>query len=171
MAKLNRLIKGQDLAFDTHQAGDGQPVNWKDLHMEKRLHGNRGKLKFPLFGGQKPSKPKNMSNVDYNNTISEVRKELKKNPSRVKELADTISSQVKKFVSKEVTLEHAVEAADKIAEAFDLDKTFNKSVVSKFGNIMKLSSYHIDRKDGLMYMISQTEKKTVVETARFKNYK
>jgi hypothetical protein len=35
MAKLNRLMKGQDLAFDTHQAGDRQSVNWLALHMEK----------------------------------------------------------------------------------------------------------------------------------------
>jgi hypothetical protein len=53
--ELRQLIKGQNVTFDTHQAGDSQNVHVKHLHLEKRLHGGRGKARFPLFGDIKPS--------------------------------------------------------------------------------------------------------------------
>lgn len=166
MAKLNRLIKGQDLVFDTHQAGDSQSVNWKDLHMEKRLHGKRGKLKFPLLGGQEPTKPKNMNNEDYKSTIREVKKALKKNPQLVADLAETITDEMRRFIAQEVTIDQAREAANKIASAFDLDEYFIETVESKLENLIKYSSYHLDNKDGLAYQVSISGKTTEVSAAR-----
>lgn len=166
MTKLNRLIKGQDLAFDTHQAGDGQPINWRDLHMEKRLHGGRGKLKFPLFGGQEPSKPQKMSKEDYQSTISEVRRVLRKNSSLVSNLAETITDQIKKFSSQNVTIEQAEEAANKIAATFGLDNYFVEDVVSKFRISNKYSNYYIDKSDNLLYQVSISRKEVEVSAAR-----
>jgi hypothetical protein len=168
MAKLNRLIKGQDLAFDTHQAGDGQPVNWKDLHMEKRLHGGRGKLRFPLFGGQNPKKPRNMNSEDYESTIREVKAALKKNADLVEKLSETITEKMKKFSSQDVTAEQVREAANKIASAFDLDESFIENVVSKFGRLTEYSSYHLDKKDFLLYQVSISSKATEVKAARLR---
>jgi hypothetical protein len=50
MATLKRLINGQDIAFDTHQAGT-QHIRHRDLHLEKRLHSG-GKIRYPMFGNR-----------------------------------------------------------------------------------------------------------------------
>lgn len=167
MAKLNRLIKGQDVAFDTHQAGDGQSIHWQDLHLEKRLHGRRGKLKFPLFGGQQPSKPRNMSNDDYKAIVSEVKKALKGNNDLVSDLAETIVDVIKRFSNNSATLEHAIEAANKLAESFNLGKRFSDEIHTRFGSISNYTSLHIDPRDHLIYEISQSKEGVTIETPKF----
>lgn len=166
MAKLNRLIKGQDLHFDTHQAGDGQSVNWPALHMEKRLHGGRGKLKFPLLGGFLPSKPKRMSDDDYFSILKEVTKALKKNDRLVRELADTVIGELNRWSSGDATVAAAIEASNKIAKYFDLGDSFEEVVSEKLGVLSLVKTIHKDEKDKLLYEILQSKKSVVVQAAR-----
>ncbi len=35
---MKQLIQNQTVSFDTHQAGDGQPVNIDSLHIHKRMN-------------------------------------------------------------------------------------------------------------------------------------
>lgn len=166
MAKLNRLIKGQDVVFDTHQAGDGQNINLSALHMEKRLHGGRGKLRFPLLGGSNPSKPEKMSKADYNSIIQEVTRALKKNDRLVRELAETVIDELNRWGSGQATVGNAVEAANKIAGYFALGESFEKSVAKKLGGISSVKTLHKDAKDRLLYEVIQSATEVVVQTAR-----
>jgi hypothetical protein len=166
MAKLNRLIKGQDLHFDTHQAGDGQSVNWPALHMEKRLHGGSAKLKFPLLGGFLPSKRKRMSDDDYFSILKEVTKPLKKNDPLVRELADTLIGELNRWSSGDATVGAAIEASNKIAKYFDLSESFDEVVVERLGVLSSVKTMHRDEKDKLLCEILQSEKSVVVQTAR-----
>jgi hypothetical protein len=166
MTKLNRLIKGQDLAFDTHQAGDGQCANWPALHMEKRLHGGRGKLRFPLVGGFTPSKPKRMSDDDYFSILKEVTKALRKNDHLVRDFVDTVIGELNRWSSGEATVGTAIEAANKIAKYFDLGESLDQVVSQKLGVISSLKTLHKDEKDKLLYEIFQSDKNVIVQAAR-----
>jgi hypothetical protein len=166
MAKLNRLIKGQDLAFDTHQAGDGQSVHWPALHMEKRLHGGRGKLKFPLVGGFLPSKPKRMSDDDYFSILKEVTKALKKNDRLVRELVDTVIGELNRWSNGDATVGTAIEAANKIAKYFALGESLDQVVAERLGVISSVKTIHRDEKDKLLYEVIQSKKSVVVQAAR-----
>lgn len=166
MAKLNRLIKGQDLAFDTHQAGDGQSANWSALHMEKRLHGGRGKLRFPLVGGFTPSKPKRMSDDDYYSILKEVTKALRKNDRLVRDLVDTVIGELNRWSSGDATVGTAIEAANKIAKYFDLGESLDQVIAEKLGVITSLKTLHKDDKDKLLYEILQSDRNIIVQTAR-----
>ena len=127
MAKLGGLINGQDVAFDTHQAGDGQSTNWEKLHLEKRLHNKRGKARFPLLGKEQPSKS-GMDQREFSRVTREVKKVLKKNEDLVIDLAKIIVEQLQRFSSGEATIEDARAAAKKIANVFDLDEEFLRVV-------------------------------------------
>jgi len=35
--------------LSTHQAGDGQNVNWRNVHLEKQLHNGGGKVRLPAI--------------------------------------------------------------------------------------------------------------------------
>lgn len=166
MAKLNRLIKGQDLKFDTHQAGDAQSVNWPALHMEKQLHGGRGKIKFPLLGGFLPSKPKRMSDDDYFSILKEVAKALKKNDRLVHALVDTVLGELNRWSSGDATIGNAIEAANKIAKYFNLGESLDHVVSEKLGVIASIKTLHRDEKDKLLYEIFQSDKSVVVQAAR-----
>lgn len=127
--KLARLIDGQDLAFDTHQSGDGQAVHWEDIHMEKRMHGKRGKARFPLAGHAEPSKSSTMSDSTFRKISKEVRSVLKKNRELVRDLASTIALELFRFSSGKASEKDARKAAKKLAGYFDLDTEFEQLVV------------------------------------------
>ena len=75
MANLKKLIHGQDVRFDTHQAGDAQPTNWHHVHLEKVLH-EGGKIRFPLAGDFQPSWSSRVNDVQYERVKREVAREL-----------------------------------------------------------------------------------------------
>src|SRR5262245_57223446 len=120
MAKLARLIRGQDVAFDTHQRGDGQEVKWQELHLEKRLHHRGWKIRFPLFGKRVPSSSEGMPGKQYEKVLAEVRRELDKNPDLVQQLAETLAQQMQRFRGPDLAIETVIEGARKIAAYFDL---------------------------------------------------
>ena len=81
MATLKKLIEGQNVCFDTHQSGDSQSVNWNQLHLEKRIHKDKGggKIRFPLIGDYKPSWSSRISEERYEEVCREVKRALSKN--------------------------------------------------------------------------------------------
>ena len=131
MSALRSLIQGQDVSFDTHQAG-AQNVNWKDLHLEKHLH-RGGKIRYPMFGNHKPT-TKGVSDDVYQSVTNEVRHALKKDTRLTDALAHTIADQLQRFRSNQASEMEAREAARKIAEYFGLKKEFVDSV-ARYSNI------------------------------------
>ncbi len=127
MGKLGGLINGQNIAFDTHQAGDGQKVNWRDVHLEKRLHSNKGKARFPLLGNEKPSSS-GMNDDDFQHVKKEVKKAFNKRKPLLRDLANMVVSELKRFSSGKATQEDAKQAAKKLAEYFDLNTDFLKII-------------------------------------------
>ena len=119
MSQLKELINGQDITFDTHQAGDGQIVNWKNVHLEKSMHKEKGKVRFPLLNEEKISKTKNMNDETFYKIKKEVSKVLKKDKNKVKELAKTIVEILDRYSSQKSTEQDAFIASEKLCDYFD----------------------------------------------------
>lgn len=171
MAKLNHLIKGQDVSFDTHQAGDGQEIHWQELHLEKTIHGGLGAIKFPLFGAREPKLPEGMTKARFNSVRSEVKRALKKNERLVRDLAETIADQMNRYSSGRAGESYAEEVARKVANSFDLDEEF--IVIARNHIANRLSSYvtlHVDRADGFLYEIRQSRRGVSVGALRVKSF-
>jgi hypothetical protein len=163
MAKLARLIQGQDVHFDTHQSGDQQPTHWQDLHLEKRLH-KGGKIHFHFFGDRDPMPSERISGADTARIVKEVRRTLEKNPQLREQLAETIVSQLNRFRSGAVTLEQAQEAARNIASAFDLGPEFVASaVVHAKAQISMFTTLHPGRRPGTVVEIVQSGQRVSVQ--------
>lgn len=161
MAKLGRLISGQDISFDTHQAGDGQEVNWRNVHLEKSVHNERGKAKFPLLSNERPSN-KGMNDDVYAKVTKEVKRELKKNKVLVDELAETVADVIKRFSQGKATEEDGMTAAKKLAGYFDLDDKIVSSLSNEFKDPedMDFSTIHRHHKRKYGYIeIKQSSKK------------
>lgn len=160
MPKLKRLIDGQDIAFDTHQAGDGQEMNVEALHMEKRLH-EGGKLKFPLFGDMNnPEASGNVNGRTKVKIINEVKSVLKKDTALTKELAQTVFDELERFSNGEATESDAKETAINIARYFDLDDTFiNMASGFKGDTLTSLKTWHESLSSPRkIFMITQSKK-------------
>lgn len=159
MSTLKQLIQSQDIAFDTHQAGDSQTTNWKAVHLEKSMHGKRGKARFPLLGETKASKSKSMSDEDFKYIKSEVQKALKKSPRLVEELAKVVAQELNRFSEKQATETDARKAAKKLAEYFGLKETFEEIVIREFkGHIASITTFHLVLGTSDFYEIEQSAK-------------
>lgn len=163
MVKLGRLIQGQDVAFDTHQSGDGQSVHWKELHLEKRLH-KGGKIRFPFFGDRSPTSSERVSDKDYERVVREVRRELHKNEALRQTLAETVVSQIDRFREGTITIEVAREAANKIASMFDLSDDFiSHAVVQANNRIAEYSTLHAGKRPGMVVEIVQSKDRIEIQ--------
>ena len=157
---LKRLIQGQNISFDTHQAGDGQEIDIYGLHLEKRFHNQKGKMRFPLFGDSKIT-ASGIKEEKQKQVINEVKTVLKKNEYLKKQLADTIVKTLQRFMDNKVTIDTARESATKIAGFFNLDETFITMIVQRAvtGNQIKevLSIHREKDKMDSTYQIKQTK--------------
>lgn len=166
MAKLGRLIQGQDVAFDTHQSGDGQSIHWKELHLEKRLH-KGGKIRFPFFGDRNPSSSERVSEKDYQRVVKEVSRTLNRNPELRSTLAETVVSQIDRFRGGVVTIEDAREAANKIASIFDLGDDFiGHAVIHANNRIAEFSTLHPGKQPGTVVEIVQSRSSIQIKKPR-----
>lgn len=169
MAKLGSLINGQDVTFDTHQAGDGQPVRLGDIHLEKRLHNSGGKARFPLLGNEEPSNS-GMNDKDFNRVVNEVKKVLKKNKQVEKNLAETIVAQLNRFNDKKVTSETAKEAAKRLASYFDLETDFLRIVEEYSKNsLLSFTTIHFNPTKQTLQEIHQSKKEIIIQKPRRHN--
>ncbi|MGF1873728.1 hypothetical protein L4D77_00085 [Photobacterium frigidiphilum] len=166
MANLKRLISGQNISFDTHQAGDGQNVNWRNVHLEKSVHGERGKAKFPLLSNELPSN-KGMNQKVYARVTKEVKRELKRNGQLVDDLVDTVADVIKRFSQGTATVSDGLIAAEKLAGYFDLDNKIISSLPNEFKDPkdMTFSTIHTPN-DGDGYIeIKQSSERVDVRKA------
>jgi hypothetical protein len=168
MTTLGKLIQGQDISFDTHQAGDGQETRWRNVHLEKRRHGKRGKVRYPLFDGQ-PSKSRNVSDEDFREITREVRSALRRDEALTQRLAETIVDVVRRFSSGRATPEDARAAAKKIAGVFGLTEDFvNEVEVYARQRFVLLSTIHFLTDSGTLYQVSLSAER--VEIRRVRGY-
>lgn len=162
MATLRRLIQDQDVAFDTHQAGDGQPTNWAALHLEKRLR-DGGKVRFPFFGNGSPSWD-GMSERRYARVVREVHRALHANSRLLDQLAETITRQIHRFKSGDMTIEDARAAASKLAKAFGLgDELASKATWHAQQRLAQFSSLHLGPRLGYVTEIVQSSAGVVLQ--------
>lgn len=93
---MKQLIKNQNIKFDTHQAGDGQVVNQKALHLEKILHQPKGtKIKFHFFNAiplekQNSTIDKTLLNRIKQEVSQALKKDIEKQNSLGKLILDTL---------------------------------------------------------------------------------
>ncbi len=166
MPKLKRLIQGQDVAFDTHQSGDGQETHAEDLHLEKRLHSG-GKIRFPLHGSASPSRSRSVSEDKYHRVVAEVRRALDKDPELVSDLAKEIVAQMNRFRQGLATEQLIREAANKIASAFDLGPALaEQATLEASGRVKQFSTLHLGSRVGTAFRVTQSARGAVVERAR-----
>jgi hypothetical protein len=176
---MKELINGQDVSFDTHQAGDSQEAHLKDLHLEKRLH-KGGKARFPLFGDGKPSHSGKMNKDTLEIVTKEVKKALKKNERLTNDLAETIVNTLNRYRGRRTINEIdefeklASEAAKKIAGYFGLDDKFLRKVTDygKYGGDGRLVSFmtvHLNPDKGTIHEIYQDKDSVEIRKAR-RNY-
>lgn len=168
MANLKKLIHGQDVRFDTHQAGDAQPTNWHHVHLEKVLH-EGGKIRFPMAGDFQPSWSSRVNDIQYERVKREVARELERNPALVQALAETVVNILNRFSSGTATIENAQEAAKKFAEYFGLDENFERTVEDFMGNrLQEFISYHRNPDDIFLEEIRFTPKRVEIRKSRRK---
>ena len=160
---MRRLINGQNVAFDTHQAGDKQETNWRKVHLEKRLHGGKGKIRFPLFDGELISHS-GMNENKFKSVIDEIKKALRKNERLLIELAQTVIDQLNRFSNGKASAEDARIAAKKFAKYFDLDAEFLRIVEEYAGNkLTSFSSIHYDFTGNKLIEIVQTKEEIAIQ--------
>jgi hypothetical protein len=163
MAKLNNLIKKQKISFDTHQAGDGQETKWRNLHLEKSIKGEKGKVRFPFLGKEKPSNS-GMNDKNFRSVKSEVSKILKKNETLLNSLAEEIEKQLERWSSGIATIEDAKEAASRFAKYFDLDSSFIDDVAKyRQDRLIEFNTIHVDPETQIFYAIKQSAKNISIE--------
>ncbi|ASJ70343.1 hypothetical protein [Granulosicoccus antarcticus] len=166
MAKLRKLINGQNISFDTHQAGDGQGVHWKNVHLEKTVHNKQGKVRFPLLSEERPSNV-GMNEKDFRKISREVKKELRKNSNLVNDLVDAVLMQLDRFSEGEATLIDAQTAARKLAGYFDLDERIISSLPSRYKDMQleRLSTLHRNPARSGFIEIEQSSENVVIRKA------
>ncbi|NWJ42079.1 MAG: hypothetical protein HXX12_14040 [Geothrix sp.] len=170
MTTLKRLIQGQDIAFDTHQAGDGQGVKWRELHLEKRMHEGSGKARFPFFDHAKASSSSRMSADALQEVTKEVGRVLQKNPELTKKLGKIVVESLQRFSDGTATIEDGKAAAKQLAGYFDLDENFLR-VVEDYseGRLVSLKTVHIEPHDRTLHEIYQSQTTLEIRKAR-RNY-
>jgi len=166
MAKLGGLISGQDIAFDTHQAGDRQSPNFRSLHLEKRRHNRRGKVRFPLFGVEEPT-CSGMNKKDFNSIVSEIRRELKRNAGLIEELAKLLVTEMHRFGSNEATAEKCLEAARRIGDYFDLDSKIIGAIAKYSGDkLVMVNTLHFSTKEKNFFEIQQSPERIGIRAVK-----
>jgi hypothetical protein len=164
---MKQIIQDQTVSFDTHQAGDGRKVDVDQLHMHKRMNGKKFKgvnIKIPLD----PNK-----SIDYtgNNSkegqriINEIRKVLKKNPGKVREMAKFVANRISRYTD-DMTAENSKEFLDKTANAlakhFELNDKISESMTQEINN--HLSFYitsHLDNEGNIYYIKQDITRKRI----------
>lgn len=163
MPKLNKIIKNQRISFDTHQAGDGQETQWRNVHLEKSVIGKKGKVRFPFLGKERPSNS-GITDSEFNKIVREVTKVLKKNKSILESLSETIENVLERFSAGTATIDDAKEAAKRFAEYFDLDENFIDEVsIYRKNRLIKFNTIHEDNLDGKFYSIKLSKKNILIE--------
>lgn len=173
MANLKRLIQGQDVRFDTHQAGDMQPTDWKALHLEKILHEGAGKIRFPLVGNHEPnwSSPR-ISQKNFQRVCAEVKRELNKNKNTTQILALTVADVLTRFSNGTASVKDAEEAAKKLAGYFGLDQQFSRTVCEYMGSrLLSFTSYHSTTDSQFLKKIIISTEKVEIRKSRRKDKK
>jgi len=167
MANLKRLIEGQNVRFDTHQAGDQQPTNRYGVHLEKILHDGGEKIRFPLAGGYEPSWSSRINKNKYESVRREVQRELKNNDLLVNDLANTVADVLERFSSGTATVDDSKEAARKLAGYFGLNEQFER-IVEEFmaGRLQTYASYHVNPGKRELQEIRLTSDKVEVRKSR-----
>ncbi len=170
MPTLKRLIQGQDIAFDTHQAGDSQAANWQALHLEKRLHAGGKKVRYPFFDPGKPSSSKRMNEDELRQITNEVSRALRKDPSLTKNLGQVVVDSLQKFSDGIATTEDGKSAAKKLAGYFGLGEDFLR-VVEDYadGRLKSLKTLHIEQEERTLHEIYQSSDTLEIRKAR-RNY-
>ncbi|WP_397379326.1 hypothetical protein [Prosthecobacter sp.] len=161
MSKLGGLINGQDVTFDTHQSGDNQDINWRNVHLEKRLHRGGGKARFHLF--KDASNSSGMNNTEFTQVNREVRRAFKRNPLLKKKLAQEIVKTLSRFSSDTATIADAKLAAQNLAKYFTLGKQFLNAVDHEAeGRLLSLTTVHLNKAKGTKHEIIQSADKVKI---------
>lgn len=170
MATFKRLIQGQNVRFDTHQAGDGQAINAEHLHLEKILHEGGGKIRFPMTGDFEPNYSSRVSNKQFESVRREVQRELKKNKERTTELGKAIVDVFRQYTSETVSIETLKTAAKKLAGYFGLDENFVKTVEEYAnGQFLSFTSFHINPENEMLQEIKLSQKRVEIKKSKRKN--
>lgn len=166
MANLKRLINGQNLRFDTHQAGDAQATKWQHVHLEKILH-QGGSVKFPLVGDFQPTVSSRIGRDQLESVLREVRHELRKDPKLVQAMAESVVYALSRFSSGAATIEDAKLAAKKFAKYFGLDENFVRTVEDYMGQrLHKFTSYHRNPDSIFLEEISFTDRRVEIRKSK-----
>ncbi len=168
---MKRLIKNQNIKFDTHQAGDGQKTNLKALHLEKILHNSKGtKIKFHFFGATPIDKQN--ANVDKNLLKSiqkEVSKAINKNKQKSFELGRLIVNTLYRYKNSGIVEEEALEAAKNIASYFQLNKEFASKTIKyarDSNKIEEVVTTHIGTEINKKHKIKQTAESIIISSRK-----
>jgi len=154
---MKRLIKDQNIKFDTHQAGDRQKINLNGLHLEKILHKPKGiKLKFHFFDSTASEKQN-----------SNVNKQLLKKKEEFEQL---IMDTLQRYHRDGITEKYALKTAQNIASYFNLNKDFVSKVIKygKNNSIIEATTIQEDAQTHKRHSIKQTKKDITISSRRNK---
>jgi hypothetical protein len=167
MAKLGPLINGQDVTFDTHQAGDGQETKWRNVHLEKRLHNGGGKIRYPFLDGTNPSASGNVSDSQLENVNREVTRALNKDKQLTMQLAQTVVDILDRFSSGKATTGDARSAAETMAGYFELDENFVRVVEDRAqGRLEFVRTVHFNPQQNTYHQIRQSRNSVQIKQVK-----
>ncbi len=111
-----------------------------------------------------------MNERELNRVTKEVKKVLRKNEHLVRNLAETIVEELRRFSSGEATSEDARDAARKIANAFDLNEDFLR-VVEEYSkrNLTSFVSIHFNPSQNALQEVLITKTEVAVQKPRRHN--
>ena len=158
---MKRLIKNQNIKFDTHQAGDSQEINLEALHLEKILHDSKNtKIKFHFFGVT-PLEKQN-TNVDKN-IITKIQKEvssaLNKDAKKTEQLGKLLIDTLARYKNNNMDEAEALAVAKKFASYFNLNENFIRKTIKYAKDskiILEVVTTHSDYTTKKRYKIKQT---------------
>jgi hypothetical protein len=163
--KASPLIQNQEIRIEDHTRG--QEIDPKGLHVHKKMNGFNGKIIFPLNGSGKISVKGNFPKDKINQVLSEIKRVLKKDESKLGIFAEEVANALFVWHKDNITEEKAYKISSILARQLDLPKEPSEVLIRKVGTFIKQykTVYGVD---GTKYFINQT-KNAITAGSRIRN--
>ena len=156
---MKRLIAGQTIKCDMHDAGSGQQRKWGDgLHIHKRMHGDvygSAQIRIPIDSDKKMTITARGGEEIKMRLIKEIRVAFKDKQKRT-EFVEGLVSEIRRFSDNQNTEEKCRDAAKRIARLFGLNDKIIREIIEKIElEMTRYTSIHNDM-DGKLYYFTQS---------------
>jgi len=156
---MKKLISGQTIKCDIHDAGSTQPVEWgKGLHIHKRMQGRDygvAEIRIPLDSDKDIEIDTRGSKETKVRLFNEIR-EAFSDVQKIREFIKGLIHEIERFSNGVDVEEHYRAAARRIAKHFELEEKIAREIIEKVDSkIARYTSVHSGG-DSKLYYITQS---------------